>query len=93
MIDGLYLVIDELHFRNHVDKVCREKYVPSVIKAKHPGVSFMSAEQTFAQLSQFRKILSAMPKSTPFILLAYMLGAERRNVYTELCHQLNSVVF
>ena len=58
-------VIDELHFRNHTDKFCREKYNPSVIKEKHPGVSFMSTEQTFAWLSQFHKILSVMPKTHP----------------------------
>jgi len=56
-------VIDELHFRNHTDQVCKGKYNPSVISEKHRGVSFMSAELTFAWLSRFRKILSAMPKT------------------------------
>lgn len=56
------LVIDELHFKNHIDKACRE-HDPSVIKDKHPGmISFMSAEQTFTWLSPFRKILCGMPK-------------------------------
>ena len=57
-----FFLLPELHFRNHIDPVCRRKYNPSVVKEKYPGVRFMSAEQTFAWLSRFRKILSAMLK-------------------------------
>lgn len=80
-------VIDELHFKNHTDKICRDKYDPSVIKEKHPGVSFMSAEQTFAWLTRFRKILSAMPKNHHLFYLHRLV--KKRNIYTELCHRLN----
>ena len=80
-------MIDELHFKNHTDKICREKYDPSVIKEKHPGISFMSAEQTFAWLTRFRKILSAMSKTHHLYYLHRLV--KKRNVYTELCHRLN----
>lgn len=80
-------MIDELHFKNHTDKICRQKYDPSVIKEKHPGISFMSAEQTFAWLTRFRKILSAMPKTHHLYYLHRLV--KKRNVYTELCHRLN----
>ena len=73
---------DELHFRNHTDMVCREKYNPSTIKEKHPGVSFMSAEQIFAWLSRFHTILSAMPKTHHLFYLHRLV--EKRNAYTEL---------
>ena len=80
-------VIDKLHFKNHTGKICREKYDPSVIKEKHPGVSFMSVEQTFAWLTRFRKILSAMPKNHHLFYLHRLV--KKRNIYTELCHRLN----
>ena len=68
-------VIDELHFKNHIDKACREKYDPSVIKDKHPGMGFMSAEQTFTWLfsAQCRKsticsiLTLALPKTEIYI--------------------------
>ena len=72
-------VIDELH----IDETCREKYNPSTIKEKYPGVSFMDAEQTFAWLSRFNRILSAMPKTHHLFYLV-----KRRNMYMEMCHKL-----
>ena len=55
-----------------MDENCKEKYDPS---SKHPGVSFMSAEQTFAWLSRFRRILCAIPAS--LVLLA-SAGEEKK---------------
>jgi hypothetical protein len=76
-------VIDELHIKNHVDETCKEKYDPSVIKCKHPGISFMSAERTFAWLSRFRRILCAMPKVHHLFYLV-----KRWNLYMEMCHSI-----
>ena len=77
-------IINELHIKNHVDEDCRKRYNPVPIKSKYPGVSFMSAEPTFAWLSRFRKILCAMPKAHHLFYLHRLV--KRRNSYMELCH-------
>ena len=76
-------VIDEFY---HVDETCREKYNPSTIKEKYPGVSFMGDEQTFAWLSRFNRILSAMPKTHHLFYLHRLV--KRRKMYMEMCHKL-----
>jgi hypothetical protein len=55
----LFQVIDDLHLKNHKDEKCRQKYAPSEVKEKdiEQGMNFMSAEQVFAWLSRFKRII------------------------------------
>lgn len=84
-------VIDDLHFKNHKDQICRAKYAPSKVKNdlsdNDQSLNFMSAEQVFAWLSRYKRILSAMPKTHHLYYLHQLV--KRRNKYTELCYRLN----
>ena len=81
---SLIQIVDELHFRNHVDQTCRATYNPAQVKAEKPDLNFMVAEQTFSWLTKFRRILCAMPKTHHLFYLHRLV--KRRNKYTELCH-------
>lgn len=61
-------------------------YDPKTVKDKYPEVHFMSAEQTFAWLARFRRILCAMSKHHHLFYLHRLV--KRRNKYTERCHKL-----
>ena len=60
------LLHDYLHFKNHKDVKCQLKYSPSKVKEDNQEegkmMNFMSAEQVFAWLSRYKRILCAMPK-------------------------------
>ena len=76
-------VIDDLHFRNHTDVECRKKYDPKVVRKEHPHYNFMIAEQTFAWLSRFKKILCSMDKQHHIFFLHRLVV--RRNIYAQVC--------
>ena len=75
-------IIDELHIKNHADKKCIEKYNPKEVLSE--DMNTMSCEQTFAWLSRFKKILSAMPKTHHHFYLHRMV--QRRNMYISKCY-------
>lgn len=85
----LLSVIDDLHYKNHKDEKCRRMYSPTKVKEqnKEQGMNFMSAEQVFAWLSRYKRILSAMPKYHHLFYLHRLV--KKRNQYTELCYSLN----
>ena len=76
-------IIDSLHIRNHIDPKCQEIYHPKRVKEKNPHFNLMCAEQTFAWLSRYKRICSAMNKTHQCFFLHRMV--KRRNAYTELC--------
>ena len=69
-------IIDELHIKNHVDPRCQQ-YHPQTIREALPEMNTMSCEQTFAWISRYKKILSAMPKIHHHFYLHRMV--QRRN--------------
>ena len=44
-----YLVIDDLHWRNHVE-TCKVKWNPNKIREIYPNANLVCCEQTFAWL-------------------------------------------
>lgn len=76
-------VIDDLHFRNHTDADCRKKYNPKEVRKNHPEYNFMIAEQTFAWLSRYKKILCSMDKQHHMFFLHRLIT--RRNLYAQIC--------
>ena len=76
-------VIDKLHLKNHKDPRCHEVYNPTNILTE--DMNTMSCEQTFAWLSRYKKILSAMPKTHHHFYLHRMV--QRRNRYITRCYQ------
>ncbi len=78
-------IIDGLHIRNHKQD-CQVKYAPEKLRKLHPDCSLnkMATEQTFVWLSQFKKLLCAMPKLHHHFFLYCMVS--RRNQYTDWCH-------
>ena len=76
-------VIDSLHLKNHKDERCQQ-YDPK--KIMEPGMNTMSCEQTFAWLSRYKKILSAMPKIHHHFFLHRMV--QRRNNYISWCYTM-----
>ena len=75
-------IIDSLHLKNHKDPRCQQ-YDPKHIL--EPGMNTMSCEQTFAWLSRYKKILSAMPKIHHHFYLHRMV--QRRNKYISRCYE------
>ena len=79
-------VIDPLHIKNHVNPKCKELYAPSKASTSFPKCNLMIAEETFAWLSRYKKILNSMPRNHHLFMLHRLVC--RRNAYTELCHRL-----
>lgn len=77
-------IIDSLHIKNHVDTKCKEKYSPEDIKKQHPTYNTMVCEQTFAWLSRYKKIVSAMPKVHHHFYIHRMV--KKRNEYISYCY-------
>ena len=71
-------IIDDLHIKNHKDPRCEQYRAPEEIG------NTMACEQTFAWLSQYKKILSAMPKTHHHYYLHRMVV--RRNRYISQCY-------
>ena len=71
-------IIDDLHIKNHRDPRCEQYRAPAEIG------NTMSCEQTFAWLSRYKKILSAMPKTHHHFYLHRMVL--RRNRYISQCY-------
>ena len=61
--------IDQLHLKNHKNKLCQVKYNPSKVKEDFPEANLMVCEQTFAWLGRFKKILNSTPKTHSHFLL------------------------
>ena len=78
-----FQIIDTLHFRNHTDEQCRAKYNPKIVTDTNPNINLMCAEQTFAWLSRYRRILTSMTKTHHLFFLHRLVLC--RNAYTELC--------
>ena len=76
-------IIDSLHIKNHKDPKCQLLYNPKRVKEENPHFNLMCAEQTFAWLSRFKRICSAMDKTHHCFFLHRMV--KRRNMYTSLC--------
>ena len=72
-------IIDDLHIKNHKDPRCKQYRAPAEIG------NTMSCEQTFAWLSRYKKILSAMPKTHHHFYLHRMVT--RRNEYISRCYK------
>ena len=70
-------IIDDLHIKNHRDPRCEQYRAPEEIG------NTMACEQTFAWLSRYKKILSAMPKTHHHFYLHRMVL--RRNRYISQC--------
>ena len=77
-------VIDPLHVKNHKRSECKEVYAPSKVTEKYPEANLMIAEQTFAWMGRFKRILNSMSKVHFHFMLHRMI--KRRNRYTEYCH-------
>ena len=78
-------IIDELHIKNHVDPRCQQ-YHPNTVSETIPDMNTMACEQTFAWVSCYKKILSAMPKTHHHFYPHRMV--QRRNKYLSLCYAL-----
>lgn len=76
-------VIDNLHIKNHTDKKCLDKYHPKKVLEKNPRFNLMTAEQTFAWLSRYKKIVCSMDKLHHMFFLHRLVC--RRNEYTQMC--------
>ena len=70
-------IIDELHIKNHADTRWTEKYNPKEVLSE--DMKTMPCEQTFAWLSRFKRILSAMPKTHHHLYLHCIV--QIRNMY------------
>ena len=77
-------VIDPLHVKNHKRQECKEIYAPAKVAEKYPDANLMIAEQTFAWLGRFKRILNSMNKVHFHFVLHRMIV--KRNKYTEYCH-------
>ena len=71
-------IIDDLHIKNHRDPRCEQYRAPAEVG------NTTSCEQTFAWLSRYKKILSAMPKTHHHFYLHRMVV--RRNRYISQCY-------
>lgn len=84
-------IVDKLHLSNHVRKSCKSKYNPEIIADPESDrkiadeLNTVVAEQTFAWLGKFKKIVSSMPKSRHMFTLHRLLV--RRNLYTAWCRR------
>ena len=58
-------------------------YSPKPICEVHPNYNFMIAEETFAWLSRYRRILASMNKTHHMYFLHRIIF--KRNKYTEKC--------
>ncbi len=54
---SIQVYMHALHIKNHRDERCHKLYSP------HAQMNTMACEQTFAWLSRYKKILSAVPKT------------------------------
>ena len=61
------LYIDDLHIKNHVQTKCQEIYHPSKVRDQNPSLNLMTAEQTFAWISRYKRIPCSMNKLHPYI--------------------------
>lgn len=77
------LVIDGLH---NYKEPHRQTLPRSIQPQNREGASPMMAEETFAWLSRFKRILSSMNKTHHLFFLHRMVV--HRNGYTEMCHTL-----
>ena len=84
-------IIDSLHIKNHKDANCQRIYNPRHVKEANPGFNLMCAEQTFAWLSRFKRICSAMNKTHHCFFIHRMV--KRRNAYTHICLQCGKTPF
>ena len=71
--------------KQHVDPRCQQ-YHPDIVRETIPDMNTMACEQTFACVSRYKKILSAMPKTHHHFYLHRMV--QRRNKYLSLCYAL-----
>ncbi|XP_053403140.1 uncharacterized protein LOC128558266 [Mercenaria mercenaria] len=79
-------IIDILHLRNHKNATCQEKYNPDkVLKEEEKAVNTMAAEQLFAWMSRFKKIVNSMSQTHHLFYLHRM--CQRRNRYSALCRK------
>ena len=69
--------------KNHKDKACTKKYNPD--KVLPDGYNTMAAEQLFAWMSRFKKIVNSMTQTHHMFFLHRM--CVRRNRYTALCRR------
>lgn len=76
-------IIDTLHIKNHVDPKCQQYYNPDEV-LQDTSMNTMSCEQTFAWLSRYKKILSAMPKTHHHFYIHRIV--QRRNDYISWCY-------
>ena len=76
-------IIDKLHLKNHKDPRCHELYNPADVLTDE--MNTMACEQTFAWLSRYKKILSAMPKTHHHFYIHRMV--KRRNDYIAVCYK------
>lgn len=80
-------VIDPLHIKNHTRLKCKELYDPEKVRVQFPEANLMCAEQTFAWMGRYKKILNSTPKTHfHFLLHRLVIG---RNKYTEHCYKEN----
>lgn len=84
-------IVDKLHLSNHVRHDCKSKYNPEKITDPGSGckiadeLNTVVAEQTFAWLGKFKKVLCSMPQSRHMFILHRVLV--RRNAYTNWCRR------
>lgn len=80
---SLWQVINDLHIKNHADKKCVDKTTLLKVRQSNPLFNLMTAEQTFAWLSRYKRILCSMDKLHHQFFLHSLV--HRRNKYTERC--------
>ena len=81
--------VDALHIKNHVGEKCKT-YYPGVIESLRKtftNSNTETAEQTFAWLSKFKKIMNPMNKKHHHFFLHCLV--KERNRYTEWCYKNN----
>ena len=79
-------IVDRLHMKNHKSKCCQQKYNPdNVLKAEEDNLNTMAAEQLFAWMSRFKKIVNSMTQTHHLFYLHRM--CQRRNRYTAMCRR------
>ena len=67
---------------------CKTVYSPAKVEQKYPGTNLMIAEQTFAWMGRFKKILNSMNKTHFHFVLHRMIV--KRNKYIEYCHAVSN---
>ncbi|XP_060583999.1 uncharacterized protein LOC132740163 [Ruditapes philippinarum] len=79
-------IIDRLHIKNHKDRRCQNVYNPEkVLEENEKNVNTMAAEQLFAWMSRFKKIVNSMTQTHHLFYLHRM--CIRRNKYSALCRK------